>query len=358
MDNFPSIHRTDDPGGAPRVAATRLGAVNTPDPTRGATSILAYSSRAERRARARRARVRRHEIARALAEPYDGVLTRRMLLAAGVTPEQIRAEVEAGAWHKAGWHTLAVSSMTPQGRGLWWRALWESRSGAVLDGVTSLLASGLTGWNDPVIHVSVPHGPRLRPIEGVVHHHPRVIGPTLGGGLARTASEVATIRAATWAVSDRQAATLVAMAVQQRLVAPAVLLERWRGVGRHSRRVLLDGVVADVCDGAHSLGELDFARLCRDHGLPAPERQAVRSGVHGRVYLDAWWDTRGVHVEIQGAQHYAGLTPVDDALRANDLRLRRVLTSIEVPVLGLRLCPEKFMAQVAHALELGRRGAA
>lgn len=294
-------------------------------------------------------------MARQLAEPYDGVLTRRMLLDVGVTREQIRAEVEAGAWHKVGWHTLSVTGPVPTGRALWWTALWESGGAAVLDGVTSLLASGLTGWTEELIHISVPHASKVRRRDGVRHHHPRVLGPTMAGGVPRTRPEVATVRAAIWATTPRQAATIVAMAVQQRLVRAEALLARWREVGHVARRGLLDAVIGDVCDGAHSLGELDFARLCREAGLPAPERQAMRIGEGGRVYLDVWWDSVGVHVEIQGAQHYEGLAMVDDALRQNALALGGVRVSLQVPVLGLRLRPQDFLGQVARALDDGRR---
>ena len=41
-----------------------------------------------------------------------------------------------------------------------------------------------------------------------------------------------------------------------------------------------------MADGAHALVELDFARLCRARGIPAPTRQAVRHGPRGRIYLD------------------------------------------------------------------------
>ena len=165
---------------------------------------------------------------------------------------------------------------------------------------------------------------------------------------------MAAIRAAQWAGSDRQAATLIAMTIQQRLATPDALLAAWGAIRRSPRRGLLGAVIADVCDGAHSLNELDFARLCRRAGLPAPQRQVVRAGKHGRVYLDAWWE-EGVHVEIQGAHHFSGTAGIDDALRVNDLGLRyRSSISLQIPVVGLRVCPERFLAQIADALDAVR----
>ena len=51
----------------------------------------------------------------------------------------------------------------------------------------------------------------------------------------------------------------------------------------------------------HSLGELDFARLCRERGLPEPTRQAVCKGPDGRVFLDVRWEC-GLVVEIDGVR--------------------------------------------------------
>lgn len=164
------------------------------------------------------------------------------------------------------------------------------------------------------------------------------------------------IRAAQWAVSDRQAALLICLVVQQRIVAASRLSEAWTSVARSPRRALLSSVIADVCDGAHSLGELDFARLCRRHGLPAPSRQAMRQGAQGTWYLDVYFDEAGLVVEIDGGQHYGGLAPVQDALRQNELTLTndRVL---RIPLLGLRIAEAEFMAQVAGALRAQRPAA-
>jgi hypothetical protein len=183
----------------------------------------------------------------------------------------------------------------------------------------------------------------------VVVHRPRPDPERRGAGVPRVCPETAVIHAAHWARTDRAAATIVAMTVQQRLVLPSRLLEHWAMVRRSPRRRLLDSVLADVCDGAHALGELDFARLCRERGLPPPTRQSLRTGPWGRRYLDAWWEEFGVHAEVDGAQHGLGLAPVADALRQNDVALEGAVT-LRVPVLGLRVSPERFLDQVEAAL--------
>lgn len=161
--------------------------------------------------------------------------------------------------------------------------------------------------------------------------------------------ELATIHAAQWAVSDRQAALLLCLPLQQRLVRPREVLAAWQSTARSPRREFLDVAVVDVCDGAQALSELDFAWWCRRYRIPEPDRQHVVTLKSGRIYLDARW--RGLAVEVDEGHHFTGLNPVDDALRSNEVVIEgdRVL---RLPMLGLRLVPQDFMGQVARAVGL------
>lgn len=300
-------------------------------------------------------RARRQRIAQLVAGDYDGVATRAALREAGLTRSDIQVEVRAGRWHRLGRHTVGVTAQEPVGRAAWWRAVWESGPNAALDGTTALLAAGLTGWNEDAVDVSVPSSCQAHAVDGVVLHRPNAVGPVVGQP-RRVKPELAVLRAAQWARTDRQAATLLAMTVQQRLAPPEHVLERWRDVLRAGRRAFLEQIIKDVCDGAQSLGELDFAAECRRRGLPPPSRQVVRTTKAGRVYLDVYWDDLRVHVEINGIQHERGLAPAHDALRRNEVTLRRDC-SLVIPLLGLRLEPERFLDQVGQALEQARSAA-
>lgn len=309
---------------------------------------------ARRSSTAARRRAWRQEVARRLAEAHCGVVRRQDLIAEGLTDDDIRAELDRGVWHRAGCHTLSIVGAEPGGEGLLWWALWESGPRAVLDGATSLVASGLKHWEPPVIDVSVPRNATVRALPGVRHHVLRDLGPAIGVGLRRTKTEVALIRAAQWERTDRAAATLVAMTVQQRLVSTTALLHRWEATRRSPRRHLLDAVIRDVCDGSHSINELDVVAACRAHGIPAPNRQCTRTVAAGRAYLDLFWDDYGVHGEVQGAHHQWGLHGLDDAVRGNALAIdQRDLVSLQIPVLGWRLDPAVFLDQIAAALRRG-----
>lgn len=300
----------------------------------------------------------RRDVARLLAAEHGGVARREELIQRGIGPGVIRAEVDAGRWERMGVHTVGIDRFNVyRPPALWWWAVWEAGPGAVLDGVSALHAAGLSGWEEHGVHVSVPHKNAAHRRDGLIVHRPRSPGPVITAGVPRVRPEVAVIRAAQWARTDRAAATLVAMAIQQRLTTPERVLTAWADVGRSRRRSLLSAVIPDVCDGAESLGELDFAALCRRRGLPEPARQAVCRGPHGRVYLDVLWEDIGLHVEIDGAQHTRGLAPLDDALRQNAVALEGAMT-LRIPVIGLRLQPTQFMDQVvaAHAAATHRPG--
>ena len=188
-------------------------------------------------------------------------------------------------------------------------------------------------------------------MSGVRLRRRRELGPSLEVGVPRVRPEAAAVHAAQWARSDRQAALVICLVVQQRLVRPERLLAHWLDQTRSPRRAFLHAVIRDVCDGVHSLGELDFARLCRARGLPEPSRQVVRVQRDGRVYLDVAWDDLGLVIEIDGGHHGLALNPVDDALRQNEVVLSesRVL---RIPVIGLRLDADAFLDQVVRAHQL------
>ena len=304
-------------------------------------------------------RAERTSIAQRLARDHDGVVHRGDLRRLGVDRAGVRTEVRSGRWVLHGRHTIGVSPGPLVGKAPLWHAVWESGAGAALDGAAALLAAGLRGFTPLVLDVSQPRNNRHHHVGGVRLHR-RVDMPTVvSAGISRVATEVAAVHAALWARTDREAALVLCLVVQQRLTTADRLLGAWRGVRASGpRRPFLGDAIQDLCDGAQALGELDFARLCRRAGLPPPTRQAVRYGPRGRVYLDAAWEEIGLVVEIDGGHHQWALNPVEDALRQNDLAVGGEVV-LRIPLLGLRLEVDRFMRQVvtAHALLAGRRSA-
>lgn len=295
--------------------------------------------------------LRRRAVARA-AEPFGGVLSRVMLRQRGVDRHAVSREVKGDRWRTHGNQTVAVHTRPLETPALWWRALWETGArSAVLDGVSALQAAGVSGYEDAGVHVSIPKSLRWRRIKGVrVHRVRRIDGEVISGrGVPRVAPALAAIRAAHWASSDRQAALLLVLPIQQGVVSAAQLRAAslaW--VGRR-RRALVPMLVQDITDGATSLGELDFATMCRQRGLPEPDRQVVRRTARGRIFLDVRWRQARLVVEIDGSHHGWGLAMVSDHLRQNEVALRRDIV-LRITLLGLRVAADDFFDQVERAL--------
>jgi very-short-patch-repair endonuclease len=142
------------------------------------------------------------------------------------------------------------------------------------------------------------------------------------------------------------------MAVQQGIVSVERLVVELVRIRRDKRRELLTDLLLDLAGGVRSIGELELAEECRARGLPEPSRQALRRSRAGRHYLDALWEAYGVAVEVDGIHHVAAPSVVADALRQNDLSLQG-MTVLRLPLLGLRLAPAEFFAQVERALVAG-----
>lgn len=300
----------------------------------------------------------RRELRRAAVEAsreFGGVLTRRRLIAFGYDNAAIAREVDADRWQELGTHTLALHTGEVCATALRWRAVWEvAEPVALVDGTSALQVAGLEGYSDDVLHVSVPRGAQCPDVPGVrVHRVVRRAEEALPTGLPRTRVEVATLRAAAWARSDRQAALIICMVVQQRLTTGPRLLATFRVVRNRGRRPFVRRVLRDVADGAQSLGELDFAGMCRRHGVPAPERQVLRRTARGRVWLDVRWPGSSLVVEIDGAGHRWGLAVTDDNLRQNEVSLGRDLV-LRIDLIGLRLEEQAFMGQLRRGLAARR----
>jgi len=286
-----------------------------------------------------------------LAVSQDGVVSRAQARDLGMDHWAVAHQVRAGRWTTHGSQAIAVHRLPLPDRARCRAAVWNAGEHAALDGSSSLRWQGLERFDDG-IHVIVPWPATPRRWDGSIVHSSRLWHPddiTVVDGLPVTLRAVAAVRGGIWARSDRAAATLMAMSVQQRLVLEHDLLAEAKRLNRHKRRPFVLCIAKDIAQGAQALSELDFARLCRQRGLPEPSRQQVRQGPRGRVYLDVKWDDFDVVVEVEGAHHDAPENALDDALRQNALVIGR-LGVLRVPVIGLRVCPELFLDQVETLL--------
>jgi very-short-patch-repair endonuclease len=287
-----------------------------------------------------------------LARAQSGALSRRQLYAAGITRAEVRANLRAHRWQLVGHHVVVVHTGPLELDTTLWAAQLSGGPRARLDGASSLIAAGLRGFDIDRHRVSVPRGARVfrdRVVDVRQTRRWRTDDAAVGAGPPRTRSEIAAVRGALWARSDRQAALLLTMVVQQG-VAPADRIGQALLLVKRDRRLtFVIDVVTDLLGGVRSLAELDFARECRRRGLPEPTRQVVRRGRDGRYYLDVVWEEWGVVVEVDGIHHALAQEVVADALRHNDVTLDN-LTVLRLPVLGLRVAADDFFDQIEQAL--------
>ena len=282
----------------------------------------------------REQRLARQDVLRDVSAAQHAVVSRRQLYHAGITRWQVRAELRARRWRQHGRQTVALHTGPLDRTAVMWRAVFETGADSALDGVSALMMRGLEHFETDVVHVSVSKGTRYCRSRGVRIHETRRRRPSdmpeASAPVVR--ADVATLRAALWAATDRQAAFVIVLAVQQGLTTPGALFESFASIRRDKRRTLIKRLLEDVAGGVQSMGELDFARACRRRGLPPPTRQALRRMPNGRAYLDVYWDQFRIVVEIEGFHHLLPGVAIADSLRQNQLTLDRDRV-LRIPVL-------------------------
>jgi hypothetical protein len=224
---------------------------------------------------------------------------------------------------------------------------------ALLGGLTALTVRGLQRFTSPHIHVLLPARRRcIRPPAGVLVHRTRVlrISDVCQSAPPTTTAARSVVDAASWARSDAEARTIVAISFQQGLVVGDQVeraLRRNPGVRRHA---LIRRTAADASGGSHSLAELDLVTLCRRAALPVPTRQVFRPDAAGRPrYLDAIFEPWGVRVEVDGAHHMAVDQWWSDMRRHNDLA-RRGEVLLRFPAWLVHDRPAEVAATIRDAL--------
>lgn len=297
-----------------------------------------------------------------VAEENAGVVGLPALTEAGVPRRLVRAHVRAGRWRPIPRRGVVLHNGPLSGEASWRAALLEVGPAARLGGVTALQAHGLKGFEEPRVHIWVPKGsqkgaPSTLSERVQLHETRRWAADTdaVGVGVPRSTPSVATVQAALWARSRRQAALCLVMPVQQRLVRVEEVAQELSRVRRHEYRRMLAAVVVDLAGGAQSLNEIDFAVECRRRGMPEPSRQVVCELSSGRCYLDVRWDPQQVCVEINGAGHGRLDVALRDEVRIADLQTRGD-AAIPVSVLTLRCDPDPFFEALKRLLaSRGRR---
>lgn len=285
--------------------------------------------------------------ARAVGAGQEHVCGRRQLYAAGVPRWLVRRELRYGRWQRTGRQSVALHNGPLSAPARRWVAVLENGPRAALSGVTALQHDGISSLTDELIDVLVPRGAPKISLEGVRRHESRRWRreDIVETGIRRTRPAVSAVMAALWAVTERQATFFLILPVQQGLCTAAQLAEALERVRRHRFRAALWLAVADIADGARSLGELDVGRALARRGLPRPSRQTTRTRPDGKVYLDLAWDDYGLTMEVDGEQHELPWVRLSDTVRDLDT-LAEGQVVMRIPLLAWRLDEERVLAAV------------
>jgi hypothetical protein len=159
------------------------------------------------------------------------------------------------------------------------------------------------------------------------------------------------VDAASWAGSNLHARAISAASIQQRLTRPADLRAVAEASRNLRRRSLILETITDAEGGSHSVNELDFLNMCRNFGLPLPDRQVKRKDEAGRLrYLDSEFDAYRRVVEVDGMQHIEVMAWWADLLHMDDIHVGGK-TVLRYPGFIIRHQPEIPAGHIARFMQ-------
>lgn len=281
----------------------------------------------------------------------QGVLSRERALQLPETRRRLRS----GVWRSYGGvvvqHNGALSGQQAE-----WVAVLLAGPGAVLGAVSAMRAAGVRVDAPPRPQVVIPalrRAPRTDLFDvrrsrllGVSEVHPARQPPVLR--LAR-----ATLDATSLLRQPDEVRALLCVPVQQRLLRVPDLRAALMRLGPHPGRGLVLRTLDALESGAQTQHEVEFERLVRRGGLPAPDHQVMRVTPQGRRYLDALWERYGVHVEIDGLAHMWVTQWVADLARTNELEIGRAERRLRFPGHLLTEDAAGVLDQLTRALQAG-----
>ena len=268
-----------------------------------------------------------------LMRRQHAIATRDQLMAAGISPSELAANVAANRWRRLNERVICLHNGPPSRRQQIWAVLLSASPVAAVAGLTVLEMHRLRGFNAPEVQLLVPKGSRFLGVPGVavdLHEQRRMPADDirLFDNLRTTLPCRAVIDAASWSANQTTASRLLVAAVQQMRLQPSVLKNEVlaRKTLRHRRLLLL--LCNDLEGGAQALSEVEFLAFCRRHGFPRPKLQVRLDNAGRRRYLDATFtrpDGSTFGVEIDGGIHLQLKTKARDDLKDNYAKLARRL---------------------------------
>ncbi|HST41073.1 MAG TPA: type IV toxin-antitoxin system AbiEi family antitoxin domain-containing protein [Conexibacter sp.] len=293
---------------------------------------------------------------RDLADRQHGVVSRRQLEGAGLTPAMVRTRLERGSLVRLhrGVYAVGHRQLRPRGHSL--AALFAVGPGSALSHRDAAALHQLRPGNHRQTDVTIDA--KRAPVEGIRIHRAQLPldEVTRIDGLAVTTVARTLVDLADVVPSDHLTAA-VQQAERLRTFdgrAVELVLARTRnrrGGGHAALMALLADLRGHELQLTRSTLEIRFAALVARYGLPRPRTNVH---VHGRE-VDAWWPQARLAVEADGwRDHGTRVVFQRDRAKGNWLALRGV-TLLRFTHDDVMRRPAEVAAQVAEAL--ANRGA-
>ena len=287
-----------------------------------------------------------------LAHAQADVITREQALGLGLSRHTLGRLVTQGRWQRLAPGVVVTHNGSVGWDSLAWAGVLLGGSDARLGGSAAAHGHGLLEDAPIPVEVLVPYGSpaRSRLYWVFVHERPGARSARSTGSPPRLPVPDTVLDLCEGA-SARTVEDLVTRSMQKHLTTAAHLRRALERRSRHSRRRLLNELLAEVGEGAESPLELRYLRdVERRHGLPGGQRQR-RTVSPGR--RDVLYPGYGVVVELDGRLGHEGEARFRDMDRDNAALLEQLVT-MRFGFGDVAGEPCRVAAQVAHLL--GQRG--
>jgi Transcriptional regulator, AbiEi antitoxin len=285
-----------------------------------------------------------------------GVVARRQLAEAGMSPEALRWRVARGHWQRLHRGVYATFSGQPDRLAMLWAVVLYAGQGAMLSYDTAAELAKLTDKPGKLIHVTIPAERRVTKRPGVVIHRSDRAAEAVDRRRLppQTRIEETVLDLAAAARSLDDAWSWVMRASQRRLIAPTFLAHALAQRPRIAWHAELAEVLAPGLDGLHSILELRYHRdVEKRHELPAGTRQALGRSAGRVIYRDTLYEAYQTAVELDGDAFHPADTRWRDVQRDNAAAADGI-TTLRYGWLDVTARPCQVAAEVARVL--ARRG--
>jgi len=247
------------------------------------------------------------------AEQQQCVVSRRQLLASGLTPSRARRNVANARWQLLHPGVYATFTGPINDLATVWAAVLYAGEGAAASHTTALWLAGVLDDRPAQVHVSIPATRRVRPQSGVRIHRTWAPADSVHPAALPRRSRVETAVLDQSELAPANAALdLVFRATQRRFTTAERLRKALLARPRHRFRKLLMDVLDEVDSGVQSALERRYLRdVERPHRLPSATRNRPERATGSSRYRDVRYRLWSAVVELDGREAH----PPDGAFR-------------------------------------------